>query len=469
MQSDLKSIEVLMMDRQFGLAQNKLKELVVQYPSQYQPRYLLAESHYRMAHLDIAKRMFAELVIDFPNKSLARPRKWSTQLAPNPQNKSIRRQIEEEIAALLESSEGGIEEIYAAYQGYSYLEDNQRRVQKLQELAPLVGNHALGANVAAYLLEEILGQRNKALRITLAQLYLNFFAKRPGLPIATAWLVATMSEQYADRQPFEQQISKLLVDFPDNRFLYQQIARNLVQRNHNLEQALDLLLDHEQKWQSEAKKNHLSEHQNHHGYDPFWHEYSQTLMLLGVVYLRLDQLDNAKARLNGIALEDPVYPKARHFLAVIEEQLGNVDGAIELYRAALVAGTAYQDTEPRLKLLLEQVSGQKQLPRQYFYPEASIRFADVTETAGLGNIKAHRVAWGDYDNDGLDDLAIDGARLYRNQGNGSFKNVNDSLNMSAYKGYTGGVWADVDNDGWLDLFLTHRHNNRLLRNLQGER
>ena len=65
------------------------------------------------------------------------------------------------------------------------------------------------------------------------------------------------------------------------------------------------------------------------------------------------------------------------------------------------------------------------------------------------------VAWGDFDNDGLEDLAIWGfgddgryVRLFRNQGDGSFAPVAFDAPTSK-----GGLlaWHDVNGNGWLDL------------------
>lgn len=64
-----------------------------------------------------------------------------------------------------------------------------------------------------------------------------------------------------------------------------------------------------------------------------------------------------------------------------------------------------------------------------------------------------RVAWGDYDNDGWDDLMTSGPYLYHNEGDGSFTDVTAlafPLGISAGTG--GGVWGDYDNDGWVDYF-----------------
>ncbi len=67
--------------------------------------------------------------------------------------------------------------------------------------------------------------------------------------------------------------------------------------------------------------------------------------------------------------------------------------------------------------------------------------------------------WGDYDNDGDLDIAITGsvpinsriAKLYRNESNGNFVEVNANL-----AGAAGGAvsWGDYDNDGDLDILLT---------------
>ena len=61
-------------------------------------------------------------------------------------------------------------------------------------------------------------------------------------------------------------------------------------------------------------------------------------------------------------------------------------------------------------------------------------------------------SWGDYDNDGYDDLLVQG-KLYRND-KGSFVDVTTSSGLSAAGiSATGGVFGDYDNDGCLDLFL----------------
>lgn len=77
-------------------------------------------------------------------------------------------------------------------------------------------------------------------------------------------------------------------------------------------------------------------------------------------------------------------------------------------------------------------------------------FTDVTEAAGLGNRHESRVAWGDIDNDGDDDLLLGGHVLFVNQGNGTFANQTKSAGITGPA--SGGVFGDYDNDGWLDFY-----------------
>lgn len=66
-----------------------------------------------------------------------------------------------------------------------------------------------------------------------------------------------------------------------------------------------------------------------------------------------------------------------------------------------------------------------------------------------------RTSWGDFDDDGDDDLLTNSGRLYRNDG-GVFVDMSEESGLSLARetgGGSGGVWGDYDNDGCLDLLL----------------
>ncbi|MBT6006891.1 MAG: tetratricopeptide repeat protein, partial [Prolixibacteraceae bacterium] len=94
-------------------------------------------------------------------------------------------------------------------------------------------------------------------------------------------------------------------------------------------------------------------------------------------------------------------------------------------------------------------------------------FKDITETSGLGNeIGSSSVTVGDYNNDGFLDLFITSSvagksKLYRNQGDGSFKideTSNDLAQTLQNVQVKDATFLDFDNDGYLDLFVVGQSN-----------
>ncbi len=89
------------------------------------------------------------------------------------------------------------------------------------------------------------------------------------------------------------------------------------------------------------------------------------------------------------------------------------------------------------------------------------RFADVTDSAGLRwpDPIAVGCAFADIDNDGDPDLFVTtvrhGNRLYENLGNGTFRDITAAAGVG-YSGHSAGaVFFDYDGDGLLDLFVTN--------------
>jgi len=95
--------------------------------------------------------------------------------------------------------------------------------------------------------------------------------------------------------------------------------------------------------------------------------------------------------------------------------------------------------------------------------QAQIIFTDVTSTAGVSfnSQLGESLAWGDYDNDGDQDLFLstDGLnRLMRNDGNDIFTDVSLQVGLTETFATTGCAFGDLDNDGDLDLFVVTTFN-----------
>jgi tetratricopeptide (TPR) repeat protein len=86
-------------------------------------------------------------------------------------------------------------------------------------------------------------------------------------------------------------------------------------------------------------------------------------------------------------------------------------------------------------------------------------FEDFDASAAGLKANGHAVACavGDYDDDGLNDLAValdDGVLLFHNLGHGQFKDVTVESGLAARNRPTGITFVDFDHDGDLDLLLT---------------
>jgi hypothetical protein len=89
------------------------------------------------------------------------------------------------------------------------------------------------------------------------------------------------------------------------------------------------------------------------------------------------------------------------------------------------------------------------------------KFQDITEQAGVGlkSSIGSSASFGDYDNDGDQDLFVTSVRkgnvLFQNDGKGRFTDVSKSTGVG-YSGHSSGaVFLDYDLDGNLDLFVTN--------------
>jgi hypothetical protein len=123
-----------------------------------------------------------------------------------------------------------------------------------------------------------------------------------------------------------------------------------------------------------------------------------------------------------------------------------------------------------------------QFPNSLLRNNCDGTFDDVTAQAGLlSYYPTQTAAWADVDNDGDLDLFVgneivrervkwpDSVRtveLYLNDGDGSFTEMSEQSGIRLAGMIKGAIWGDYDNDGWQDLYVSVLGGpNHLLRNL----
>ncbi|HSE32125.1 MAG TPA: CRTAC1 family protein [Pyrinomonadaceae bacterium] len=89
-------------------------------------------------------------------------------------------------------------------------------------------------------------------------------------------------------------------------------------------------------------------------------------------------------------------------------------------------------------------------------------FKDVAVEVGVADVNqpgtgvSMGAVWGDYDNDGYEDLFVykwGRPELFHNDGGRSFSNVTAQANFPAWINANTAIWFDYDRDGFIDLFV----------------
>src|SRR5262245_20874571 len=161
----------------------------------------------------------------------------------------------------------------------------------------------------------------------------------------------------------------------------------------------------------------------------------------------------------------------------------SLDEQQHLRLSSCASGAIFVDLDNRGKLDLyvgnnaHGKDGLRATPNALFRNDGGGKFADVSKESGAcpPGLQARTVAALDFDGDGLLDLiatdfyyttkATYGLALLRNKGNFQFEDVTKAAGLPVGAAVSGLAVADVNNDGWPDLFLTAPDgNNRLFLN-----
>ena len=106
--------------------------------------------------------------------------------------------------------------------------------------------------------------------------------------------------------------------------------------------------------------------------------------------------------------------------------------------------------------------------KHYLFNNDGIKFKDIAQKAGINHTgKESSAIFADYDNDGFLDLYVvkdNGDVLYRNSGKGVFEDVTNKAKIGSKTGGNKAIFCDLDHDGDLDLFESRSGSNLVFRN-----
>jgi tetratricopeptide (TPR) repeat protein len=392
---------------------------------------------------------------------------WAARIEADGGSEGIKQSVRQEIELLLQESGNDTDALMAVFQGYIWIKDlpgQQRLILKLAGRSQF-NDPEKKENIAQELFEQIIQARNDTnIQIQLMDAYIRNFPKRRSVEYIVSQMLKKKQEISSDPIDVESMIASILETFPKSRRINMGVALWLIDQEKMPAEAARLLQEslYIAETEPEDKPSHFT--------DDLWaeeidKEKDLSHYLLGRAWFNVGNFAKAKTELEGVAAKNRNWGKVYHFLGMIALNENNPEEAVSGFRRALEIDEHQNEAKNYLMELLSQYRGYEGDPVGYFREQSrAVYFDDVTQTAGLDELKSHRLAWSDFDRDGFADLLIDGHRLFRNTGKGTFIEITEASGLGAYTTPTGGVWGDYDNDGYPDIFSFDHSGNHLFKN-----
>ncbi|MEN8134847.1 MAG: CRTAC1 family protein [Thermodesulfobacteriota bacterium] len=435
-------------------------------PDQSEPVYGRTKALFYMDRFEESLKECAELSGKAEEDFNALGFCWGARIEISRAATATKKEVQAEIETFLDRTAPSNELLYAAYLGYYYLKNEEKRLKLILRLAENQANPALAERISSSLLQEIIAaDPDSEQKIILAESYIrNFPLGNMAAKVAQIVLQNLLKEQGGERdlwriaqivlkgQHTSPQINRAVARWLIEHGTYYDHAIRLLQNNLTGLMHGSLFPFNQSLGQQEIDKNRLL------------YNY-----LLGRAWLGKGELTKARQLLDGVLLKQKNWAGVYHFLGIIALKEERAEQAVQFFATALAKGSDRPETNNHLRVLLRDHYSFAGEPLAYFQEQyEGPRFSDVTKSVGLRGIKARRVAWGDYDNDGDDDLLLDGTRLFANQSPGGFSQRDQIIPTMPIRA-NGGVWGDYDNDHFLDIFVTSHRGNYLLHNEEGVR
>ena len=180
------------------------------------------------------------------------------------------------------------------------------------------------------------------------------------------------------------------------------------------------------------------------------------------------RLDNGPIRTSsdamhpGFALHDETAAAGIHFVhhrPTFDPKIANIEPHVAALGASVSVADFDGDGWPDLYFTNSRFGE----PNALYRNRGDGTFEDVAASAGLADLNrpgegvSMGSVWGDFDNDGREDLLVyryGYLALFKNIDGHHFQDVTEAAGLRRWMNSNGAVWVDYDRDGLLDLYVT---------------
>jgi tetratricopeptide (TPR) repeat protein len=443
--------------RQHDRAEAAFLEALEHYPDRAEVFIHLGDLYLTVQSYDKALKAYREALALNPEDYEAQAGVWATLLEQASLDQEVKQKVLKEIETYLEKTsevKNPAEHLYAAYLGLDYLHEDERKPQLWEQILQLKPDARILKGLAQDASEHIFGEADTQKRLALIEKFYSLFPPSPQSNLVhqyELWLLATVVK---DSERLRESGRKWISQEPDNRIAHFAVGYWFTEKEGDLETAMEAL-----KKALELLKQPDPRDKPENQPDRDWKRdlrdtKGRYLDTLGWVYFKLDRFEEAQAALEAAARILDFNHRLFYHLGALYEHQGDQEKAFSAYVRSLEADDELQEAYTVLKRLTKQFDPNAADLHKFLAHKKDVTpFTEVTESVGLASVKGGRVAWGDYDGDGDEDLLVDGHRLFRNDEGKAFVEMTDTVGLKELPGAVGGVWADFNNDGHLDFFM----------------
>jgi hypothetical protein len=171
---------------------------------------------------------------------------------------------------------------------------------------------------------------------------------------------------------------------------------------------------------------------------------------------------SADATHPGFMLHDETAAAGIHFVhhrPTFDSKIANIEPHVAALGASVSVADFDGDGWPDLYFTNSRFGE----PNALYRTRGDGRFAHVAARAGLADLNrpgegvSMGSVWGDFDNDGREDLLVyryGYLALFKNTDGHHFRDVTEAAGLHRWMNSNGAIWVDYDRDGLLDLYVT---------------